>query len=418
MIKTKQRLAQIKTSLEQQDFEMAQLQGTLLSDIPEVFNIIECLQKQAYQRALELIECYFETKNLEIVQYQDTEIEDLRAQLRELETAIESLSEQKSEQLFVLNEFTTKQSMATGELIQQILQIRKDIEQEKLRQEQARYQEAEQNLLDEQNKLKRLKKKRDKLKKLLEELDGCDPFYDDVEKSIDSLSEDIKKQKKRVKKNRKKTEQEDNSVKEKAEDAYKEAQKEYEQFDESYQEAMEDKVVQLTDEDANLLKSLFRKAVKLCHPDTVTDDYKKQAHDITQQLNNARDDGDIAAIKALSSQLQKGMAFRVASDSLTDMVQIENKIGQLVIKLEKLNDDIEEINRNETWQLIASIESWEVYFEEQKSELIDYLELLKAERERVFNPKNSYKSNSSASEVSESSIKSKSHADEYWSEEF
>lgn len=418
MNKTQQRLAQIKTSLDQNDFEMAQLQVTLLSDNPEVSNIIESLQSQAYQHALQLIERYLNETRTDLVEYQDTEIEALRTQLKDLEALIESLNEQKSEQLFLLNEFSTKRSIATGEILKQILQIQKDIEQDKLRQKQARYAEAKQDLKNEESNLKILKSKREALEEQLEALDELDFAYDEVEETLTSLNEEIREQQKQIKKEKKKVQQEKVIFEEAAQKAYEKAKQEYEQFDESYQEAKEDKVAQLNDEDVGLLKKLYRKAVKLCHPDTVADEFKDQAHEITQQLNNSRNNGDIKAVKLLLKQLEKGISLVVASDRLIDREQIECKIEQLVAKLEEINNEIEAINQNETWQLLASIGSWEAYFEEQKNELSVYLDHLQAQREQMFESKTSAIDNSNTSKVSNSPTSSTSQTEDYWDEEF
>ncbi len=64
---------------------MVQLQVTLLPVKPEFSNIIESLQNQAYQQALELIEGYLNETRTELV----TEIETLRTQFKELESLIE-----------------------------------------------------------------------------------------------------------------------------------------------------------------------------------------------------------------------------------------------------------------------------------------------------------------------------------------
>ncbi|GAB55805.1 hypothetical protein GPUN_1689 [Glaciecola punicea ACAM 611] len=416
--KTQQWLLQIKTNLEQQDFEMAQRQVKLTSGGPEISDIVESIQNYAYQRAIELIDGYLADETTEIVEYQDAAIEELRAQLKELEAAIELLSEQKSEQLFLLHEFTIKQSTVMGEIFTQILHIRKDIEQEKLRQRQERYEEAKQALNDEEKRLDELKRKREMLEEQLEKLDELDFTYDEVEEAIDSLNEDIKEQQKQIKKKRKKAKQEQAIFEETSHEAYEEAKQEYEQFDESYHEAKDDKFTKLNDEDIGLLKKLYRKAVKLCHPDTVADEYKDQSHEITQKLNNARDNGDIKTVELLLEQLEKGLSFEVASDRLSDREQIESKIEQLVVKLEEISDEIEAINQNETWQLMSSIGSWDTYFEEQRIELSVYLEQLQAESEIVFNIKYSSVNIKNTSDISNSPTNSTSKTQNYWNEEF
>ncbi|WP_044413259.1 coiled-coil domain-containing protein [Thiomicrospira microaerophila] len=384
MGKIKRRLQQIKTRLEHQDYEMAELQLSLLSEETSLAEIIDAIHANHYSQAIELIDLYLHSITTDLVEYEDTELESLRAQLKELEEVIEALSEQKSEQLFLLNEFNTKQSLATGEIVQQILQLRKEIEQEKLSQKQRKLDEAKQVFQIEKEALGALKTQRAELEEKLESLDELDFEYDEVEEALDSLNEDIRQKQKTVKEKRQTVKEEESLFEEADEQSYEEAKQEYEQFEESYQEAKEDKVAKLSDKDAGLLKKLFRKAAKLCHPDTAADEFKDQAHEIMQQLNNARDNGDIETVKEFLESLQNGTAFVLASDQLTDREQIEAKIEELVAKLEEIHHDIEQINENETWQLISSLESWDAYFKQTIEELKDYFNQLQSEYDTLL----------------------------------
>lgn len=386
MNKTKQRLLQIKTSLEHQDYEMAELQLTLINAEPAALAILMAIQEESYDEAMSLIDSYLSEASTDLVEYQDSEIESLKGQLKELEELIESLAEQKSEQLFLINEFTTQQSFATGEIVQQILKLRRDIEQEKLRQKEQAIQAAKAAYEQAQSQLEALKTQREALEDRLEELDEFDKEFSNVEEALESLNEDILEQQNRVRESRKTAQEHEEVFEEASEESYQQAQQEYEEYEEAYQEAKEDKVAQLDEEDIGLLKKLYRKAAKLCHPDIAADDVKDQATEMMQQLNHARDQGDIEAIKSILAKLENGTAFIVASDRLTDRTQIENKMAELIAKLEELGDEIESINKNETWLIIISLDSWNDYFEEQKNDLTAYLTQLEQEYKQLLNP--------------------------------
>ena len=385
MDRIKRRLQKIQISLYEEDFEMAVLEATLLPESPKLFDIITALNSQNYPQATELIEAYIKQTSTSVVVFEDKEIQALCIQLQELESAIETLTEQKVKRVFLVNEFTTKQNLAGGDTIRQILLLRKEIEKEKLRKKREKYARTRSALEQEEANLKKLKIKQQKLKALLDALNDLDLSDDEIQEKLNALDDEITELEQEIKSKRDKIKKEYLDSECTSEHAYQEAKQEYEQFDEAYQEAKDDKVAKLSKEDAGLLKRLFRKAIKLCHPDLVADEFNNQAHDITQQLNNACDNADIQKVQLLLNQLETGITFKITIDSIKERAQIEKKIEQLLDKLEELKIEIEAINESETWRLIVSIDSWEEYFDEQKNELTVYLAELKSERKMLFN---------------------------------
>lgn len=398
---------------------MAEAQLALLpADDAHVVKIMNRIKNLAYEDALSLIEQYLTEPNTDLVEFQDTELEALRLQLKDLEEVIELLREQKSDQLFLLRDFNTQQSLATGEIAQQILHLRKEIEAEKLRQKQQRLEAAQQAFEAERSILEELKKQRANLEEKLEELDELDSEFEELEEQLERLNEDIRQQRKTVKEKHKEA-MEDSVFEETDESTYEEAKQEYENYEKTYHEAQEDKVAQLSPEDASLLKKLFRKAARLCHPDIAAEEFKDHATEIMRQLNQARDQGDIDAVKSILVKLESGTAFMLSSDQLTDKEQIKAKINEFAEKLEEINQEIETINEDETWRLITSLDSWDGYFQQVKAELETYLQQLQQEYDTLLNPpdKTSAEPEPEHSEDCSSS-KSEQVSDSYWDEEF
>ncbi|MGS9202743.1 DNA repair protein, partial [Salmonella enterica subsp. enterica serovar Infantis] len=63
----------------------------------------------------------------------------------------------------------------------------------------------------------------------------------------------------------------------------------------------------LSDDERNELKRLWRQASRLCHPDVVADDLKEKAHQMMVQLNQARQNADLAASRAFLTPLHSGL---------------------------------------------------------------------------------------------------------------
>ena len=66
------------------------------------------------------------------------------------------------------------------------------------------------------------------------------------------------------------------------------------------------KVIEITEEQKQELKAYYRKASKLCHPDVVAEEFKKQAEQIFKDLKDAYDSNDLQKVKEILSNLEKG----------------------------------------------------------------------------------------------------------------
>lgn len=58
------------------------------------------------------------------------------------------------------------------------------------------------------------------------------------------------------------------------------------------------------------LKNFFRQATKLCHPDTVSEEFKEDAHALFIELRNAYDLNNLEKIKQILIDLQRGKYFK------------------------------------------------------------------------------------------------------------
>lgn len=88
----------------------------------------------------------------------------------------------------------------------------------------------------------------------------------------------------------------------------------------------------ISEEDRNELKRLWRQASKLCHPDLVADDLKEEANRMMVQLNQAKQRGDVKAIRSLVARLQQGFEPMMASDRLNDLERIRKRWRRCVSK--------------------------------------------------------------------------------------
>ncbi|WP_253381847.1 J domain-containing protein [unidentified bacterial endosymbiont] len=156
-----------------------------------------------------------------------------------------------------------------------------------------------------------------------------------------------------------------------ARQARDEANQEYEKYREQHHDAeiRLRKSKALCEADQNELKRLWRQASKLCHPDLVADERKEDATTMMVQLNQAKQRGDVKAIRSLVARLQQGFEPMMASDRLNDLERIRKKMAQVREQIDALVHELAELEKQESWLLISSLNNMEAYFAQQERAL-------------------------------------------------
>jgi hypothetical protein len=142
---------------------------------------------------------------------------------------------------------------------------------------------------------------------------------------------------------------------------FEEAQQDYEQFDEDDKASRQNEVFELSPEEIQEQKALFRACSKLCHPDVVHEANKEEAADLFKKLSEANSCNNLEAIRDIHQNLQKGV-FRTASESLTDYQLVHSRVGMMHSKVGELSRSIRTMKASSVYKTITSIESWDEYF--------------------------------------------------------
>lgn len=165
---------------------------------------------------------------------------------------------------------------------------------------------------------------------------------------------------------------------ERDEEKYKEAEKDEKQYRYHVDTEKEKQVFELTEEKKKELKTKFRKAVLICHPDKVNEVLKEEAERMFIELKNAYESNDLDRVSEILEALEKGNFFRSKSETITDKDQLILSITKLKQKIENIEKQIYLIKENETYIEIQSIDDWDEYFEDLKEKLQNELETLRA----------------------------------------
>ena len=97
------------------------------------------------------------------------------------------------------------------------------------------------------------------------------------------------------------------------------------------------------------------------------------------QLNQARQNADLATIRSLLTQLQSGLEPMMASDRLNNLAHLRSKIEQLRTQINALLKEISELETENAWRLATSVTDKEAYFAEQERALAEIRDTLEVQ---------------------------------------
>jgi DnaJ-domain-containing protein 1 len=166
----------------------------------------------------------------------------------------------------------------------------------------------------------------------------------------------------------------DNTVEEQ-----EEAEQAYESFQQDHHEQLNDLTEPLTDQEKKSLKKAYRQASRLCHPDKLSDVFKEQGEVFFKALNEAYRRQDLKQVEQILANLESGVSLNIASDDMNDKELLQKKIIVLRDRISLLEIEIRQLQENETYQRIQSIDDMEAYFSELKQALEAELEALLAD---------------------------------------
>ncbi len=144
------RLSLIKTLVELEETEDIPLQIAKVrklgnpNGIPELENIISCLQQRQYGEAVATIETFIKSRN-QLKQYKDPAVQALKLEIKALETQLQAISDEKTAIEKQIFEFNVRHTHELGPILKKILAFQKENAANEEEREQARRDEEAYN---------------------------------------------------------------------------------------------------------------------------------------------------------------------------------------------------------------------------------------------------------------------------------
>ena len=398
------RLELIKTSIAIEDSEIIELQVMKIEKMSidsDVKKILLLLKNNDFSNALMEIENYI-TRFSGVVVYEDKELAGLRLELKKLESKLQELSGTRNEYLNNIKEFNREYHLHLGSLIQNILKLKEEILYASIKVKKDAFESMKNRYEDEKKEYEDLESEISDKEEELKNTDEFDDEYDKIYDEVQNLKEELKQKEEEVNEKRKEAKKAKEELEEdEVAQEYEDVKQDSEEFNREYEEIKKEDVAKLDADEKKELKKLYRKASKLCHPDIVVDELKKQAHKLMLELNDAYSRQDINQVKEILYSLESGNGFDISSDKIDDKELLKSKIVTIRESIDATVQEITDIEEEDSFKIIQKYDDLELFFNEQSS-------LLKNEYENLKNNLESFKP------------KSTQDADDYdyWSEEF
>lgn len=154
---------------------------------------------------------------------------------------------------------------------------------------------------------------------------------------------------------------------------FEEAEADYENYRKQYDASKLEELFELTLEEQKEIKSLYRKASKMCHPDVVADELKENAEVVFRELQKAYEKNDLKKVREIFEMLSKGEMFINKSESITEKVKLRAELIKLRNKATELKGSLDKLVTSDTYKTIIEIEDWDIYFKNTKAQLSNEL---------------------------------------------
>lgn len=130
--------------------------------------------------------------------------------------------------------------------------------------------------------------------------------------------------------------------------------------------------IKLSNEEQNELKMLYRKGVKLCHPDAIGSNKKIIFYD---RLNKAYQNNDLKQLKDIILELEKDEKTAKSDDK----TKLKTNISKLERMIELVKDEIDTLKNKTHFKTAINKASWDEFFKKERTILWVELENLKDE---------------------------------------
>jgi hypothetical protein len=161
---------------------------------------------------------------------------------------------------------------------------------------------------------------------------------------------------------------------EEADAVAQEAEETYKDYANQHEELQRAEPLPRLDVEAELeLKSLYRKACGLCHPDKVPEEKKEAAHRVFVDLQDAYKGNDLARVREIHETLAAGGLTGTRSTTLREIEALKAAIAEMEYAIAKLVAELKALQESDGVKLVdsagATEAEWQIFLNQQRETL-------------------------------------------------
>jgi hypothetical protein len=152
-----------------------------------------------------------------------------------------------------------------------------------------------------------------------------------------------------------------------------EAEQDFNDYSHEYEELSQTRVDKLDEVSEKELKSMFRRACNLCHPDKVPEHQKAEASEIFIKLKEAYDSNNVEEVEIIYSNLQKGQFKHTKASILKESELLRTAIMEIKHKIKTNLNILNNLKRDSVVIAMQKIgnheDKWIEFFERKQASL-------------------------------------------------
>lgn len=161
---------------------------------------------------------------------------------------------------------------------------------------------------------------------------------------------------------------------EEAEAAVRDAEETYKDYSRQHEELQRAEPLPKLDENAEWeLKSLYRKACSLCHPDKVTENMKEAAHSVFVELQDAYKRNDLPRLREIHEALAASGLPGIRSTTLNEIEALKAAIAELEYAIARQIAELKALQESDGIRMVdvagATEADWQSFLEHQRETL-------------------------------------------------
>ncbi len=142
---------------------------------------------------------------------------------------------------------------------------------------------------------------------------------------------------------------------------------EYEAFEKELNRDRVDNKPTLSEEDEASIRELYKRGVKLCHPDMVLEEHKEKAHDIFIRLKAALDRNDLKEVQYIVESLEAGIwDLGPEVSSISELERLESMLQDLRLKVEQIRREVKDLAEADDYLEMQNYNTVEEYIQRKK----------------------------------------------------